>query len=174
MGWANCPFRLYRDRLEKLEQEEQTLLADHPTHAEYLNMKQCLDDRLNARLRQIEKEHELEVMAHERLAVARRAEIWDNFYQKVRDKREKALEALNAEWFDIQNRRRSAHSVQDYGLLFPATHAQRTRNAVAYNNEVSILSGIAKHRGFPAVPPMRGASAQEIESDLEAIKASTA
>lgn len=137
-------------------------------------MKQCLDDRLNERMRQIEKEHELEVKAHERLAVARRAEIWDNFYQHVREKREEVLEALNAEWFGIQNRRRSVHSVQDYGLLFPATPAQRMRNAVAYNSEVSILSGIAKHRGFPAVPPMRGASAQEIDDDLEAIKASTA
>jgi len=135
-------------------------------------MKQCLDDRLNERLRQIEKEHELEIKAHERLAVARRAEVWGNFYQHVREKREEVLEALNEEWYGIQNRRRSAHSVQDYGIQYPATAAQRTRNAVAYNTEVSILSGIAKHRGFPAAPAMRGASAQEIDDDFEAIKVS--
>jgi hypothetical protein len=135
-------------------------------------MKQCLDDKLNERLRQVEREYEMEIKSLERLAVARRAEIFGNYYQFVREKRERILEDLNEEWYDIQNRRRSAHSVQDYGLPFPNSTAQRTRNAIAYNTEVSYLAGIAKHRGFPAVPPMRGASAQEIEDDLEAIKVS--
>ncbi|KXH48667.1 hypothetical protein CSIM01_13024 [Colletotrichum simmondsii] len=164
--------RLYKDRLERLEHEEQSLQAEPPTHPEYLNMKQCLDERLEKRLRNIEKEYELSVEALERLAVARRAQIWNQFYQGSREKRSKMLEDLNKEWYETQNARRSAHSIPDYGLLFPTNPAQRTRNAVAYNSEVSFLAGLAKHEGFPAVPAMRGASGSEIEDDLEQMKVS--
>jgi hypothetical protein len=136
-------------------------------------MKQCLDERLEARLKQIEKEHELEVQALERISVAQRAQIFGQFYQSVRESREAILDSLNEEWYEIQNRRRSAHSVQDFGLLYPTTAAQRLRNAIAYNNEVSYLSGIAKYRGFPAGPPLRGASGQEVEDDFEAMKVSS-
>jgi len=165
--------RLYKDRLDRLEREEASLTADIPYHPEYLNMKQCIDDRLAERLRQINKEHEYTLQAHERVGVARKAEIWSQFYQTMREKREEFLDQLNRDWYETQNARRSAHSVQDYALLFPASDAHRTRNAVAYNTEVSILSGIAKHVGFPAAPAMRGASAAEIEEDLEAIKVRT-
>lgn len=163
---------MYKDRLERLEHEEQSLQAEPPTHPEYLNMKQCLDERLEKRLRNIEKEYELSVEALERLAVARRAQIWNQFYQGSREKRSKMLEDLNKEWYETQNARRSAHSIPDYGLLFPTNPTQRTRNAVAYNSEVSFLAGVAKHEGFPAVPAMRGASGSEIEDDLEQMKVS--
>lgn len=146
--------------------------AEPPSHPEYLNMKQCLDERLDKKLRHINKEYELSVEALERLAVARRAQIWDQFYQGMREQRSKMLEDLNKEWYETQNARRSAHSVPDYGLMFPTNPVQRTRNAVAYNSEVSVLAGLAKHEGFPAVPSMRGANVSEVEDDLEAIKVS--
>ncbi|TDZ53493.1 Transcriptional regulatory protein DEP1 [Colletotrichum sidae] len=164
--------RLYKDRLERLEHEEQSLQAEPPNHPEYLNMKQCLDERLEKKLHHMEKEYELSVEALERLAVARRAQIWNQFYQGVREQRSKMLESLNREWYETQNARRSAHSLPDYGLLFPTNPTQRTRNAVAYNSEVSFLAGLAKHEGFPAVPAMRGANISEIEDDLEAMKVS--
>jgi hypothetical protein len=40
-------------------------------------------------------------------------------------------------------------------------------NQVAYSNEVSILSGVAKYVGFPAAPPMASTTAAELEEDLE-------
>ncbi|KAF0326321.1 transcriptional regulatory protein dep1 [Colletotrichum asianum] len=165
--------RLYKDRLERLEQEEHSLQAEPPSHPEYLNMKQCLDERLEKKLLHMNKEYELSVEALERLAVARRAQIWDQFYQGVREQRSKMLENLNKEWYETQNARRSAHSVPDYGLLFPTNPTQRTRNAVAYNSEVSFLAGLAKHEGFPAMPAIHGANAMEVEDDLEAMKRSS-
>ena len=133
-------------------------------------MKQCLDERLETRLAEINKEHELTLEALDRVAAARRAQIWGQFYQDIREKREEYLDALNKEWYETQNARRSAHSVPDYGLLFPTNPTQRTRNAVAYNSEVSFLAGLAKHEGFPAMPAIRGANAMEVEDDLEAMK----
>ncbi|KPM40949.1 hypothetical protein AK830_g5572 [Neonectria ditissima] len=162
--------RLYKDRLQRLEEEEQSLLAPVPSHPEYLNMKQCLDDRLEQKLRSINKELEYRTKAHEKRSVALRAQILGQYFQAVREKREKTMEALNQEWYDVQTARRSAHSLQDCGLLFPKDPAQRIRNAVAYNTEVSTLASIAKYEGFPAGPEMKGASASELEDDLAAIE----
>ncbi|KAL6868634.1 hypothetical protein J3F83DRAFT_761164 [Trichoderma novae-zelandiae] len=167
-----CIFRdrLYKDRLQRLEEEEQSLHALEPTHPEYLNMKQCLDDRLEQKLRAINTEHDYRLKALERRAVAQRAQIWSQYFQAVREKREHALEALNRQWYDVQSARRSAHSLPDYGLLFPKDPAQRIRNAIAYNTEVSTLAGIAKYEGFPAGPELQGASTSELEADLAAME----
>ncbi|OAA67561.1 Sds3-like protein [Cordyceps fumosorosea ARSEF 2679] len=164
--------RLYTEKLRRVEEEEQSLLADVPTHREYLNMKQCLDDRLNQRLQEVNTEFDLQLRANERAAVAQRAQIWSQFYQAVREKREQTLESLNKQWYDVQAARRNAHSLQDYGLLFPKDPTQRLRNAIAYNSEVSTLSGMAKYEGFPAGPDMKGASALELKSDFSAIERS--
>lgn len=162
--------RLYKDRLQRLEEEEQSLHAPEPTHPEYLNMKQCLDDRLEQKMRAINTEHEYRLKALERRAVAQRAQIWGQYFQAVREKREHALEALNRQWYDVQSARRSAHSLPDYGLLFPKDPAQRIRNAIAYNTEVSTLAGLAKYEGFPAGPELQGASTSELEADLAAME----
>lgn len=145
-------------------------MAANPTHPEYLNMKQCLDDRLEQKLREINQELEYRVRAHERRSVAQRAQIWGQYFQAVREKREKTLEALNQEWYDVQTARRSAHSLQDIGLLFPKDPTQRVKNAIAYNTQVSALASTAKYEGFPAVPEMKGASQVEFEDDMAAIE----
>ncbi|KAH0595594.1 hypothetical protein MHUMG1_06770 [Metarhizium humberi] len=162
--------RLYKDRLQRLEEEEQSLLAPVPTHPEYLNMKQCLDDRLDKRVREMNHELVFRIEAHERRAVAIRAQVWSQYFQAVREKREAALESLNRQWYEVQTARRTAHSLPDYGLLFPKDHVQRVRNAVAYNTEVSTLAGIAKYEGFPAGPELKGASAAEVDADFSAIE----
>ncbi|KFA71496.1 hypothetical protein S40288_08328 [Stachybotrys chartarum IBT 40288] len=167
-----CIFRdrLYTDRLQRLEEEERSLLADEPTHPEYLNMKRCLDDRLNRKIQQMNNEYELRINAHKRAMVAQRAQIWGQYFQAVRETREHSLEALNKEWYEVQSARRGAHSLPDYGLLFPKDPAQNVRNTVAYNTEVSALAGMAKYRGFPAGPEMKGASPLEMEDDLNAME----
>ncbi|KAJ6446132.1 Sds3-like protein [Purpureocillium lavendulum] len=162
--------RLYKDRLRRLEEEEQSLLADEPTHPEYLNMKKCIDDRLNKRIQEINTEFEYCMKAHERRAIAQRAQIWSQFYQAIREKRELALEKLNQQWYEVQSARRKAHSLPDYGLLFPKDPTQRVRNAIAYNTEVSTLAGLAKYEGFPSGPELRGASTTEVDADFSAIE----
>lgn len=133
-------------------------------------MRQCLDDRLERKIREIRTEHEFRIMAHNRRAVAQRAQIWSQYFQAVRERREKTLEALNKEWYDVQSARRSAHSLTDCVLLFPKDPTQRIRNAVAYNSEVSTLAGLAKYEGFPAGPEMKGASTSEMDDDFAAME----
>lgn len=147
-------------------------MADEPTHPEYLNMKQCIDERLRKKLQETDAEFDFRMRAHERRAVAQRAQIWSQFFQAVREKRELALEKLNKQWYEVQGARRNAHSLPEYGLLFPKDATQRVKNAIAYNSEVSTLAGLAKYAGFPAGPEIKGASAAEAEADLATIEVS--
>ncbi|KAL2129093.1 hypothetical protein VTI74DRAFT_8256 [Chaetomium olivicolor] len=162
--------RLYQERLEQLNQEEAMLTGDNPTHPEYLEMLKCIEERRTEKIRRshLELQFKMSVLRHR--AVAERAQIMSQFYQAVRDVREKTLEELGQEWYEIQQeRRRAANTIPDYGIRFPAARAQAVRNAVSYNKEVSVLSGFAKHIGFPAAPPINGASEDQVEADLEAI-----
>ncbi|KAI0844113.1 Sds3-like-domain-containing protein [Daldinia vernicosa] len=162
--------RLYEERLEQLNQEEVMLRSETITHPEYLAMMQCIDARRDERIRVADRELELKIESLERWAVSRRSQIHSQFFQSVRESRETILAELGQQWYDIQHeRRKQANNVPEFGLRFPPDPAQRTRNALAYNREVSILSGIAKYEGMPAAPEMRGATMQDLEDDFEAI-----
>jgi hypothetical protein len=160
--------RLYDERLEQFNREEVMLRQANPTHPEFLAMMQAIDGRRDDRIRQADKLRDYEMQTLKNYAVARRSQILTQFQQEVRELREKKLEQLGKEWYEIQHDRRCyAGTVPDYGLKFPTQRAQQVQNQIAYTKEVSILSGIAKYVGFPAAPPMAPASAAELEEDLE-------
>lgn len=168
---SNISASLYQERLEQLNQEEAMLTADTPTHPEYLAMLRCIDERRDERIRVSKLELQLNRDVLKRRAVGERAQIMSQYFQGVRESREMVLEALGKEWYEIQHeRRRDANHVPDYGIRFPATKAQSIRQAVAYNKEVSILAGFAKHKGFPAAPTIAGASEDQLDEDLDCIK----
>ncbi|KAK5628469.1 hypothetical protein RRF57_004184 [Xylaria bambusicola] len=162
--------KLYEERLEQLNREEAMLRSDNPTHPDYLAMMRCVDARRDERLRIADRELELKIEASERWAVARRAQIHSQFFQAVRESRERILAELGQHWYDIQHeRRKNANNIPEYGIRFPKSPSQRLRDAVSYNREVSILAGIAKYEGMPAAPDMQGANLQELEDDFDAI-----
>ncbi|KAK4658670.1 Transcriptional regulatory protein [Podospora pseudocomata] len=168
--FSNFRERLYQERLDQLNREEEMLLSDTPTHHELLAMLQCLEERRAETIRKsnLELQFKMSVLNHR--AVAERAQIMSQFYQSVRAEREKTIEGLGQDWYDIQQERRRLTSViPEYGLGFPATKAQAVRQAVSYTREVSILSGFAKHVGFPAAPTISGVTEEQLEDDLEAI-----
>lgn len=162
--------RLYEERLAQLNQEEAQLNCENPTHPEYLAMMQCIDSRRDERLRVNELEYKFNMDALDRWAVSRRSQILSQFYQSVRESREKTLDELGKQWYEIQHeRRKNANPIPDFGYRFPKTKALQKRQAIAHSKETSILAGIAQHHGFPAAPDMKGASHTEIDEDLEAI-----
>ncbi|KAH6660269.1 Sds3-like-domain-containing protein [Truncatella angustata] len=162
--------RLYEERLDQLNREEAMLKADIPTHPDYIAMMECIDTRKDDKLRIAENEFHLNIGTLGRWAVARRAQIHSQYYQDVRETRERIIGELGQYWYAIQHeRRKHANNVHDFGLRFPQAPAQRVRDALAYNKEVAILSGVAKYEGMPAAPDMRGASSQELDDDFEAM-----
>ncbi|CAK7268279.1 Transcriptional regulatory protein [Sporothrix epigloea] len=168
--FASFRDKLYQERLDQLNQEEEMLLGDNPTHPEYLAMMQCVNERRDGKIRVIDIEYELNTQTLKRWAVARRSHIHSQYFQSIRESRELILEELGRQWYQIQQQRRGhANTIPDYGLQFPASKIQQTKDAITYNKEVSILSGIAKYEGFPAAPRIKGASNNQVDDDLEAI-----
>lgn len=164
--------RLYEDRLEQLNREEAMLRLDKPTHPGYLAMMACVDTRRDERVRIAGTRLEYQLQALKTYAVARRSQVHTQYKQEVREIRENKIEQLGKQWYEIQHDRRSyAGSVPDYTLKFPTNKQQQIRHQVAYSNEVSVLSGIAKYVGFPAAPPMAAATSAELDEDLEKIGA---
>lgn len=144
------------------------LRKDKPTHPGYLAMMQCIDARRDDKIRIADNLRELEIQTLRKQSVAKRSQILVQYQQEVREIREKKLEQLGKQWYEIQHDRRNhAGSVPDYALKYPTKRAQQVQNQMAYNTEVSILSGVAKYVGFPAAPAMASATAAELEDDLE-------
>jgi len=56
--------------------------------------------------------------------------------------------------------------VPDYLYSFPRKRSALIKQQTAYNNEISILSGVAKWVGFPAAPTIGHARPKEIDDDL--------
>lgn len=143
------------------------LKQSKPTHPEYLAMKKCLDAKRDERIRVADKRRELEFETLKNFAVAGRSQIMSQFQQEVRESREKHLEQVGKQWYEIQHDRRSyAGSVPDYTIKFPTKRSQQIQNQVAYSTEVSVLAGVSKYIGFPAAPPMRPASNTEMAEDF--------
>lgn len=148
-------------------------MADNPTHPAYLALMRTVDQRRDESIRISDLEYKFNMQTLRSWAVARRSQIHTQYYQSVRESRARVMEDLGRQWHQIQHqRRRHANTIPDYGIRFPASKAQRTKDAIAYNKEVSILSGFAKYEGFPAAPKIKGASAVEVEDDLEEIAVS--
>jgi len=171
--FASFREKLFEERMEQLNREEAMLRAEEPTHPEYLAMMECVEARRKERIIIADRTFTRTMETVDRWAVARRSQIHSQYFQSVRESRERVLAELGQRWYDIQHeRRKNANNVPEFGLRFPTNSQQRVRQAIAYNKEVSILSGIAKYEGMPAAPDMRGASSQELEDDFEAINRS--
>jgi len=57
----------------------------------------------------------------------------------------------------------------EFSYRIPDRQSTRIKQRQQYNWEVALLSGIAKHIGFPAAPDVVGASEEEIVDDLESM-----
>lgn len=143
------------------------LREDISTHPKYLAMMQAVIARRDERLKISDNLRVYEMKTLTTFAKARRSQILVQYKQQVRHLREEKLEDLGKQWYDIQHDRRSyGASVPEYTLKFPKARSQQVLNQVAYSNEVSILSGIAKYVGFPSAPPMAAATEQELADDF--------
>lgn len=143
------------------------LKQSKPTHPHLVAMIKCLDAKRDERIRVADKRRELDLQTLRISAVAVRSQILSQYQQEVRESREQHLEQVGKQWYEIQHDRRSyAGGVPDYTIKFPTKRTQQLHNQIAYSTEVSVLAGVSKYVGFPAAPPMRPASLQEVEEDF--------
>ena len=168
---ANSATRLYDDRLAQFNNELNALKQPNPIHSEYQAMMACIDKKRDD---QVEYERELYRLKSDlikRNSVADRSIAIGQYMQTARQIREDILEKANEEWYQLQRERRTHNSDQtNYTYGFRRKRAQQITNQISYNTEVSILSGIAKHVGFPAAPEISRACQSDIDDDLKAVE----
>lgn len=68
-----------------------------------------------------------------------------------------------------KDRRQWGAHQESYNYLYNPKRAQLVQQQTAYNLEVSILSGVAKHVGFPAAPDLSSMETDDIDADLRAM-----
>ncbi|KAI9769681.1 MAG: hypothetical protein M1840_003918 [Geoglossum simile] len=160
--------RLYEERLAQLDHELSLLSSANPTHPECLAMMQCIDARRDEKIAHENKLLAYKIQTLGITTVAERSQIHSQYFQDVRTIRENYLDSLGEQWYKIQRDRRGWEAgVPDYVHKFPIRRSQQVAHQTAYNTEVSILAGIAKHVGFPAAPDVAGARPSEIEDDFQ-------
>ncbi len=159
--------RLYDERLQQLSNELALLTQPTSTHPDHLAMLQCLDARRDDKIRHEQRLFRYRYDAMQRRFVAERSQIHSQYFQTVRATREKALEEVGELWYSKQeNRRRWETDVDEYVHPYTTNRSMQVQEQQAYNAEVSVLSGVAEHVGFPAAPQMRPVNKGDLQDDL--------
>ena len=144
------------------------LAEPNVTHPELLGMNQVLEQRRDEKIQHENTLLKYKLGSLQNKSKAEKAQVHGQYMQSVRDIRDWNLEQVNKEWYQIHKERFSReNNVPEYMYLFPARRSKQITHQTAYNKEVSLLSGIAKYRGFPAAPEICGAKPSEIQSDFE-------
>ena len=167
--------RLFDERLELLSAELDTLKRANTQHPTYLAMRQTIDARRDEKIAVERVGLEYRQKELERRTQAERAIRHGQYFQEVRELREYHCERLNENYTRIQRERRQWKAKEPHFIpLFNPKRSSQIRYQQAYNKEVSLLSGIARHVGFPAAPDIRSAKASEIDEDMQKMKVSKA
>ncbi len=139
-----------------------------PSHPEVAAMMDVVDRHYEEKVQYAQTKLRYDLMTLQKKSVAEKAQMHGQFMQTARDVREKSLEKLHKESYQLQRERRSADvDVQIYSYHFSTRRSVQITNQTAYNTEVSIISGIAKYVGFPAAPVLSSLKPREIEDDLQ-------
>lgn len=132
--------------------------------------RQSIDARRDEKilLEQIQARFRRECL--DRTIVATRAQVNCQFFQEARSIREDCVARLNDMYCRIQQERRQLKTREpQYIFTLEPKRSQRIVQQTAYNKEVSLLSGIARHVGFPAAPEIKGARPSEMDDDFRAM-----
>ncbi|KAI9662142.1 MAG: hypothetical protein M1831_002838 [Alyxoria varia] len=163
--------KLYDERLAMLDEELESLKNPNTAHPVFLEMRQAIDARRDDKIQLENVWYNYRNKALEQKTVAERTVIHSQSFQSVRDLREKHLASLNEQFAAIQRDRKQKRDTEpQYSHLFNPKRSDQILNQQAYNKEVSLLSGIAKHKGFPAAPKLAGATPSDIEEDLKRMR----
>jgi hypothetical protein len=165
--------RLYDERTASINSELGQLNSKKATHPELLRQLKIVQKYRDDKFDIEQKLLVHRVGALKRKSVAERAEIHSSYFQTVRDLREKHLEKISEHFHRIQRERfKTEDPIPNYTIPFSKDRAQQVSHQVAYNKEVSILSGVAKYVGFPAAPELSNIRPSELDQDMAKMRVS--
>ncbi|OJD29262.1 transcriptional regulatory protein dep1 [Diplodia corticola] len=158
------------EQLDRLSLELDQLRRPDSTHHEYLLMLQAVDKRRDEKTRQEEVRLGLKKDILRKQYVAMRNSVHGQYMHDIAELRMDTLSECNKRVTQLQRERRYwGTNERDYSVKFTQKRSQQVQQQTAYNLEVSILSGIAKHVGFPAAPDLAAARVPETDQDLAAM-----
>lgn len=161
--------RMFGEAVANINAELASLERDEPTHPEYLAISAAISRQSQARKVLARKRFTLQVKNWQKRGIADQTQFHSQYAQSCRDIRDEALTTASDEWYQIQKGRRSMDDSVAIVSLSSCKRLDLVAQQTAYNTEVSILSGIAKHVGFPAAPEIMGATQSEIEEDFKSL-----
>jgi len=159
--------RLFDERLSQANKELALLEQPLPIHPEFLAMKEVIDQRRDQKVQYEQTLLRLKLESLQRESIAAKHQVQSQYMQTVREIRDRALDQLNKEYYQVQRERRSCdENVPEYCYDFTTNRSQQIAHQRAHNKEISVLSGVAKYVGFPAAPLVKPAKSKEVEDDL--------
>nr|POF26213.1 transcriptional regulatory protein dep1 [Quercus suber] len=170
--FASLREKLYNERLGALTAELEMLEKPSSMHPEYLRQIACVNARLAKQTREANAFYHYKMLSIRDRTIGERGQLHSQYFQNVRQMREDVLDELGREWYNIQQERRQSKQEKDdiHVFKFPEKKSVQLRQQAKYNQEVSVLSGMAKYVGFPAAPDIIGVQSEELDEDLRAMK----
>ncbi|KAJ5975267.1 hypothetical protein N7481_008974 [Penicillium waksmanii] len=160
--------KIYDERISKLNRELEMLNGPNPTHPEYLRQIECVQHYRDAKVQYERTLYHYRMKSLVTKSMAERAQALSTYFQKVRDVREVHSSSISQQFYAIQHDRFKTDELSPHHIIpFPTRRSQQIAHQAAYNQEVSIMAGVAKYVGFPAAPTLLGARPSELDDDLE-------
>lgn len=165
--FATLRDRLYDERIAGINNELALLSETRPSHPELLRQLEAVQKYRDEKFEVEQKLLVYKIGALKNKAVAERSQIHSQYFQTIRDVRERHLERISEHFYRIQRDRFKADSsIPSFTIPFPERRSQQILQQTAYNKEVSILSGVAKYVGFPAAPELASSKQKDVEDDM--------
>ncbi|KAM3418603.1 hypothetical protein BST61_g4580 [Cercospora zeina] len=166
--------KMVNEKLTSTNAELEMLNQADSKHPEYLRQVACIDARKAKQENEARAYYKFKLESLRRTTLGERSQIHSQYFQYTRQLREDVMQQLGDDWYKIQNERRQSNQQEDesYIYKFPTKKADQLKQQAKYNQEVSVLSGVAKYVGFPAAPDITGADRDMMEDDLRAMKIS--
>ncbi|KAJ5552980.1 hypothetical protein N7494_002358 [Penicillium frequentans] len=160
--------KIFDEKITSLNREQEMLTGPNPTHPEYLRQIECVERYRDSKINYERSLFRFRQQALVNKSLAERAQANSTFFQRIRDAREKHSSAVSKQFYAIQHDRFKTDELSPHHIIsFPTRRSQQIANQTAYNQEVSVMAGVAKYVGFPAAPTLLGARPSELDDDLE-------
>ncbi|KAL4986914.1 Sds3-like-domain-containing protein [Aspergillus falconensis] len=166
--FATLRDKIYDERISKLNRELDMLKGPNPTHPELLRQLECIRGYRDAKIKYEHTLFQYRLKSLLNKSQAERAQAHSTYFQRARDIREHHSSAISKQFYSIQHDRFKTDDVSpQHYIPFPTRRSQQIAHQTAYNQEVSVLAGVAKYVGFPAAPSLSSARPAELDDDLE-------
>ncbi|PYH99500.1 transcriptional regulatory protein Dep1 [Aspergillus ellipticus CBS 707.79] len=160
--------KIYDERISKLNRELEMLNGPNPTHPEFLRQLEGVKQYRDAKIKYEHTLFQYRIDSLLNRSMAERAQSHSTFFQRARDIRENHSSAISKQFYSIQHDRFKTDEVSpQHYIPFPTRRSLQISHQTAYNQEVSIMAGVAKYVGFPAAPALSAARPSELDEDLE-------